>query len=335
MNYTKLGRTGLRVSKVCLGTMTFGKMNDEKESFRILDAALDAGINFIDTSNTYGGGVDRHGKVEEILGRWFTLGGGRREKVVLTTKVYSKMYDEADGPNDENGISAYKIYRSVEKSMKRMRTDYIEIYTQHHVDRSVPYDEIFEAYENLIRQGKICYVGSSNSGARDIVRAHYEAQNRHFLGFVAEQHKYNLFVRLPELEVMPACQELGVAFMPYSPLAGGYLGENALNPKPNTRSAGGNIYSDNLGVFNQGKNREQLLEFEKLCKEIGALQSDVALAWLLQNPLVTCPVVGPRTWEQFQGVLRAMELKLDEDVLKKLDEIFPGPGGSAPEAYAW
>ncbi len=335
MEYVKLGNTGLKVSNLCLGTMTMGSMNDEKEAFRILDAALDSGITFFDTSNHYGGGVGHRGRVETIMGKWFAQNPGKREKVVLNTKSYYTMEDESDGPNDAFGMSAYKIYRSFERSLKRLNTDHVEMYMLHHAVDDANWDELWGAYENLVNQGKTYYVASSNHGARHIVKAYYEAKKRNFLGFVAEEHKYNLFCRLPELEVIPACNDLGIAFMAYAPLAGGYLGENALNPKPHTRSAGGTIYTPSMGDYSVGPYREQLIAFDKLCKELGAVQSDVAQAWILNNPAVTISIIGPRTEEQLMKSVQASEMKLDEDTKKRLDEIFPGPGGAAPEAYSW
>ncbi|WP_151734585.1 aldo/keto reductase ['Paenibacillus yunnanensis' Narsing Rao et al. 2020] len=324
MKYTYLGKSGLKVSRLCLGTMNFGPETEEREAFKIMDAALEAGINFFDTANVYGG-EEHRGHTEEIIGRWFSQGGGRREKTVLATKVYSDMYDELDGPNSARGLSAYKIRRHAEGSLRRLQTDHIELYQMHHVDRNVSWDELWGAFENLVSQGKVGYIGSSNFAGWHIARAQGEAKARNFLGLVSEQHLYNLLERTPELEVLPAAAELGLGVIPWSPLAGGLLGRNAL-AKSGVRSA----RSAKLE-----RHRPQLEQFSALCRELGEHEDQVALAWLLANPAVTAPIIGPRTLEQFEDSLRVTEIELDEETLKKLDEIFPGPGRPAPEAYAW
>ncbi|WP_342561698.1 aldo/keto reductase [Paenibacillus sp. FSL R7-0345] len=324
MKYSYLGKSGLKVSQLCLGTMNFGPETEEKDAFRIMDAALDAGINFFDTANVYGG-QERRGWTEEIIGRWFKQGGGRREKVVLATKVYGDMFDELDGPNSGSGLSAYKIRRHLDGSLKRLQTDHIELYQMHHVDRNVSWDELWGAFENAIAQGKIDYIGSSNFAGWHIAAAQAQAKARNFLGLVSEQHLYNLLERTPELEVLPASQELGLGVIPWSPLAGGLLGRNAL-AKSGVRSA----RSAKLE-----QNRSKLEQFSALCRELGEHEDQVALAWVLANPAVTAPIIGPRTIEQFEDSLRVTEIELDGETLKKLDEIFPGPGRPAPEAYAW
>lgn len=324
MKYSYLGKSGVKVSQLCLGTMNFGPETEEKDAFRIMDAALDAGINFFDTANVYGG-QERRGWTEEIIGRWFKQGDGRREKVVLATKVYGDMYDGYDGPNSGSGLSAYKIRRHLEGSLKRLQTDHIELYQMHHIDRNVSWDELWGAFEILVSQGKVDYIGSSNFAGWHIAAAQAQAKARHFLGLVSEQHLYNLLERTPELEVLPASQELGLGVIPWSPLASGLLGRNAL-AKTGVRSA----RSSKLE-----QHRSQLEQFSALCKELGEHEDQVALAWVLSNPAVTAPIIGPRTIEQFEDSLRVTEIVLDEETLKKLDEIFPGPGRPAPEAYAW
>jgi aryl-alcohol dehydrogenase-like predicted oxidoreductase len=328
MKYTYLGRTGLKVSRLCLGTMNFGPRTDEKESFSIMDRALDAGVNFFDTANVYGGS-DHCGWTEEILGRWFAQGGNRREKVVLATKVYGKMQDKNDGPNDERGLSAYKIRRHIEGSLRRLKTDYVELYQMHHIERHATWDEIWGAFEALVNQGKAYYIGASNFGARHLAYAQAAAEKRNFLGLVSEQHKYNLACRLPELELLPTAQELGLGVIPWSPLGGGLLSGNVLKPVQGSERAA--QAAQNLS----DTQRTQLEAYSKLCAEIGESESNVALAWLLHNPAVTAPIIGPRTLEQFENTLKVVEIELAEETLKKLDAIFPGPGGYAPEAYAW
>ena len=330
MKYTYLGRTGMKVSRLCLGTMNFGPRTSEKEAFAMMDRALDAGITFFDTANVYGRSSGGHaGWTEEIIGRWFQLGGGRREKVVLATKVYGGMEDNTDGPNDERGLSAYKIRRHIEGSLKRLQTDHIELYQMHHVERHATWDELWGAFEALVNQGKAHYIGSSNFGARHLAYAQAAAERRNFLGLVCEQHKYHLMCRLPELEVLPAARELGLGVIPWSPLGGGLLSGHALTPEAGSRRA-----AQAASELTESQ-RVQLAAYAKLCADIGESESNVALAWLLHNPAVTAPIIGPRTMEQLDGALRAVEIKLPKDVLKKLDEIFPGPGGEAPEAYAW
>lgn len=326
MEYTRLGRSGLKVSRLCLGTVNFGTVTDESEAFRIMDAALDAGINFFDTANHYPDFVNC-GRTEEFIGRWFAQGGGRREKVVLATKVSQPMCDPLDGPNDEPGLSKYIIRRHVEGSLRRLQTDHIELYQMHHVDRDALWEEIWEAFEVLVSQGKIGYVGSSNFPGWCLALAQAAAKERHFMGLVSEQHKYNLLCRLPELEVLPAARALGIGVLAYSPMAGGLLGGKALNPEAGSRSAQSQSAVD--------AHRDKLVAFAELCKELGEGEATVALAWILASPALTSVVIGPRTCEQVGSALRAAELKLDDSTMAKLNDIFPGPGGAAPEAYAW
>lgn len=323
MEYTHLGRTGLKVSRLCLGTMNFGPYTSEADSFAIMDRALDLGVNFFDTANVYGWQLGK-GITETIIGRWFAQGGGRRERVVLATKVYGRM---GEGPNDRR-LSAYHIRQAVEGSLRRLQTDHIDLYQMHHVDRETPWEEIWQAMEVLVQQGKIIYVGSSNFAALHIALAQCAAEKRHFMGLVSEQSLYNLSARMIELEVIPACRTFGLGLIPYSPLAGGMLAGVLQNQSAGRRT------SENTQKQIE-KHRLQLQAYENLCQEIGEKPADVALAWLLHNPVVTAPIIGPRTMEQLEHSLRALELKLSEDVLQKLDEIWPGPGGEAPEAYAW
>jgi len=324
MEYTTLGRTGLKVSRLCLGTMNFGVGTEEKDAFAIMDAALDAGINFFDTANIYGWG-ENSGRTEEILGRWFAQGGGRRERTVLATKAYGDMHDSHDGPNSQAGLSAYKIRRHLEGSLTRLQTDHIELYQMHHIDRSVRWDELWGSFETAVAQGKIGYVGSSNFAGWDLAVAQGEAKARSFLGLVSEQHKYNLLTRLPELEVLPAAKALGIGVIPWSPLDGGLLSGNIRRGEAGQRS----------GDKRWEKHKDQLEQYGRLCDELGETEDLVSLAWLLHQPAVTAPIIGVRTLEQFERSLRAVELKLDESVLQRIDEIFPGPGGEAPNAYAW
>jgi len=326
MQYTYLGRSGLKVSRLCLGTMNFGPETSEAEAFQIMDAALDAGINFFDTANVYGG-KDHRGRTEEIIGRWFAQGGGRRERVVLATKVYGTMDDPHDGPNTAGGLSAYKIRRHLEGSLRRLQTDHIELYQMHHVDRNVSWDELWEAFQVQVYQGKISYVGASNFAGWHLVKAQAAAKQRNFLGLISEQHKYSLLCRLPELEVLPAAQDLGIGVIAWSPLDGGLLGGNALKPGAGARSS--------RNAERVEKHRPQLEAFSALCRDLGESEANVALAWTLKHPAMTGPIIGPRTLQQLQETLRAVEIDLDAAAMARLQEIFPGPGRPAPEAYAW
>lgn len=323
MEYVHLGRTGLKVSRLCLGTMNFGPQTSEAESFRIMDSALERGINFFDTANVYGW-KKGEGWTEQIVGRWLAQGGGRREKVVLATKVYGTM---GDWPN-QSRLSALHIIRACEESLKRLKTDAIDLYQMHHIDRASPWDEVWQAMETLVRQGKVIYVGSSNFAGWHIAQASEAARSRHFLGLVSEQSLYNLIDRTVELEVIPACKAYGLGFIPWSPLKGGVLG-GVLKKQADGRR------SSDLAQKTMAKHGDALATYEALCDRIGVPPGDVALAWLLTNPAVTAPIVGPRTMEQLDGALRALDQKLDDAVLKELEGIFPGPGGAAPEAYAW
>jgi len=320
MELRRLGRTALRVSELCLGTMNFGPLTTQDDSFVIMDRALDLGINFFDTANRYGG-PKGPGTTETIIGNWLAQGGGRREKVVLATKVYGPM---SDWPND-GGLSARHIKDACEASLERLQTDHIDLYQMHHVDRNAPWDEIWQAMEKLVDDGKVIYVGSSNFAGWHIAQANEAAARRNFLGLVSEQSLYNLASRQVEMEVLPACRHYGLGVIPWSPLAGGLLGGTKSDDTARRKNA--NPRYESL--------RPQIDDWEKLCAELGEEPAAVALAWLLQRREVTAPIIGPRTLQQLEGAsLRATEIELEDDFLKKVNEIFPGPG-KAPEAYAW
>jgi len=323
MHYTRLGRTGLKVSRLCLGTMNFGPHTTENDSHAIMDRALEHGINFFDTANVYGWKTGE-GITEQIIGRWFAKGGGRREKTVIATKVYGKM---GDWPN-ESGLSALHIRRACEESLKRMQTDHIDLYQMHHIHRDTPWEEIWQAMEQLVREGKVIYIGSSNFAGWHIATANQEAAKRNFTGLVSEQCLYNLNARTVELEVLPACESYGLGVIPWSPLASGILA-GALKKAAEGRRAEPGVQA------RIDENRDKLERYEALCEELGEHPADVALAWLLSRPVVTAPIIGPRTMEQLDDSLRALEIELSSETLAKLDEIFPGPGGPGPEAWAW
>jgi aryl-alcohol dehydrogenase-like predicted oxidoreductase len=326
----RLGKHGVKVSNICLGTMNFGWHTSEEDSFAIMDRALELGINFFDTADVYGW-AGEHGLTEEIIGRWLAQGGGRRDAVVLATKVYNPVTRQANLPevnSDGRMLSAYKIRKHCEGSLQRLQTEWIDIYQMHHIDRECPWDETWQAFDALVKQGKVVYVGSSNFAGWHIATACQEAAKRGMMGLVSEQSIYHLDNRHIELEVIPACREYGLGLIPWSPLAGGMLG-GALEKQKNGRRWGED-YEQRIE-----EKRQQLQQYEALCREIGHPPGEVAIAWLLHNPVVTAPIIGPRTLEQLESAVRAASIKLDQETLDKLDEIFPGPGGEAPEAYSW
>ena len=323
MEYIHLGRTGLIVSRLCLGTLAFGPEAPEYDSHTIMDRAHEHGINFVDTSDVYGW-QDGKDWAEHIIGRWFAQGGGRRERTVLATKVYQPL---SDWPNDGR-LSALHIRRACDASLTRLQTDYIDLYQMHHVDRDTPWEEIWEAMEVLRTQGKILYVGSSNFAGWHIAQAQEAAKARHFLGLVSEQSKYNLVTRDIEREVLPAAREYGLGVMTWSPLQRGLLGGILAMERE------GGLRGNRVSHESLEEHRSKLVRYEDLCAELDAPPAHVALAWLLSRPGVTCPIIGPVSVDQLDNAVRSLELRLDEEVLAQLDEIFPGYR-TAPEDYAW
>jgi aryl-alcohol dehydrogenase-like predicted oxidoreductase len=303
--------------------MNFGWHTLEQDCFAMMDKALEMGINFFDTANVYGW-KKGEGITEQIIGRWLAQGGGRRNRIVLATKVYNEM---GDGPNDSR-LSAYHIRKACEGSLRRLQTDVIDLYQMHHIDRSTPWEEIWQAMEQLVREGKVLYIGSSNFAGWHIARAQSEAQKRLFMGLVSEQSLYNLATRTIELEVIPACREYGLGLIPWSPMEGGLLSGALQKAKEGRRS-------EEHTMKLVEKHRSKLEKYEPLCDGIGEKPANVALAWLLSNPAVTAPIIGPRNMQQLTEAAHALEVKLSPEILKKLDETWPGPGGEAPEAYAW
>jgi aryl-alcohol dehydrogenase-like predicted oxidoreductase len=334
MKYSKLGRSNLSVSRICLGTMHFGGIAPEDEAFKIMDKALELGINFFDTANVYGGAAGT-GATEEIIGRWFKQGGGRREKVVLATKVYGDMVRGQPVPNEERGISAYKVRSHAAASLRRLQTDHINLYQVHHIDRRISGEEFWGMFERLVDKGDVLYMGTSNFPGWGLAKFQMQALHRGFMGFVSEQTQYNLLNRMPELEVIPAARDFGIGILPYMPLAGGLL--------TGKRKAveGSRTYNvEREYNLNLSENR-QFEDFSKLCREIGEKESTVAIAWTLANPAVSSAIVGVRTLEHLDGIERAAELQLAQSTMDRLDEIFninrgrPLQRGEAPEAYAW
>ncbi|MFJ2771852.1 aldo/keto reductase [Streptomyces sp. NPDC087300] len=330
MKYTQLGRTGLKVSRLTLGTMNFGPLTNEPDSHSLMDAALDAGVNYFDTANVYGQGAGK-GRTEEIIGTWFAQGGERRDKVVLATKVYGNMAAEGETvwPNHDL-LSAVNIRRAVEASLKRLQTDHIDIYQFHHIDRNTPFDEIWQAVDVLVQQGKILYAGSSNFPGYKIAQANETARRRGSYGLVSEQCLYNLAARDAEMEVIPASQEYGLGVIPWSPLHGGLLGGVLKKQDQGARRTGGRAAAE----LAKPEVRARITAYEELLDKHGLEPGEAALAWLLTRPGVTAPIVGPRTADQLASALRAVDLELSPELLDGLDEIFPGPGPS-PESFAW
>jgi aryl-alcohol dehydrogenase-like predicted oxidoreductase len=315
---TQLGRTGLKVSRLCLGTMNFGPRTSEADAQVIMARALDEGISFFDTADIYG----PNGLTEEIVGRWLAQ-DGRRDQVVLATKLYRPM---GPGPND-GGLSARHIVRACDTSLRRLQTDWIDVYQMHHVERTTPWEEIWQAMDVLVAQGKVIYVGSSNFAGWHITRAQEVARSRNSFGLVCEQSLYNLMSRAVEQEVLPACQYYGIGVIPWSPLNRGVLGGILKG-----QSAGRRASDEAREIL--AAQHTQVVQWENFCAEFGAEPAQIAMAWLLHQPAVTAPIIGPGTLAQLQTALRALELTLDHAALARLDQIWPGPG-PAPESYAW
>ena len=329
MQYRHLGRTGLLVSPLCLGTMNFGDLTDKETAFSIMDYAFDQGINFVDTADVYGGPQRPdiplgYGISEEIVGEWLQK-SGKRDEVVLATKVYQPMIA---GPNGGR-LSAYHIRKACEDSLRRLKTDHIDLYQMHHFDRATPWEEIWQAMQILVEQGKVLYVGSCNFPGWGIAAAQGEAKARHFMGLVSEQSRYSLACRHIELEVIPSCRYLGMGLLTYSPLDGGLLAGILKKSQK-----GGRREKPSLPIRDD-KFYSRIEAYEAFCDQAGLNPADVALAWVLHNPAVTSSIVGPRTLEHLKGSMKALDLTLTPEMLAELDRIFPGPGGEAPEAYAW
>jgi aryl-alcohol dehydrogenase-like predicted oxidoreductase len=302
--------------------MNFGPETSEEDAHAIMDRAHIEGLDFFDTANVYGQGAGK-GRTEEILGTWFAQGDGRRERTVLATKVYGGM---SDWPNDRF-LSARNIVRACDASLRRLQTDWIDLYQFHHVDLSTPWEEIWQACETLVAQGKVLYIGSSNHAGWQLAAGSEAARARHFTGLVSEQSIYNLLVRDIELEVIPAAEHYGIGIIPWSPLQGGLLAgvlaEQDGSRRHSERARG-----------RMEELRPTLQAYEDTCRDWGLAPADVGLAWLLHQPAVTAPIIGPRTMEQFTGSLAAATITLEQAQLDRLDELFPGKQ-PAPVQYAW
>ncbi len=323
MDYVKLGKTGALISRMCLGTMNFGMVTDKEEAFKIMDVALDRGINFIDTSNSYGG-YNTRGLSEKIIGGWFEK-RKTRNRVILADKVYHISEKSFYDPNDEKGLSAYKIRRHIEESLLRLGTDRIELYQMHHTVQEVDWNEIWREMNRLYYDGRIIYVGSSNFSAYDIAVCNGVAkENGNTLGLVSEQHRYNLLCRLPELEIIPACRKAEMSLLVWGPLSAGRLGNEPFNRNEKTRSS--------HNEFDQ-ITKDKVNQYTLFCESVGILPAEMALAWILANHNVGSVIIGPRNVEQLESCLKAIEIDI-HDYMPELNKIFPGYN-EAPEEYAW
>lgn len=309
MKYRNLGRSGLKVSEICLGTMTFGHTTDEPEAAKILDTALDAGINFLDTANTY-----CEGRSETMLGQ---LLKDRREQLVLATKFFNPT---GSGPNDSGGSRLHTM-RAVEDSLKRLQTDYIDVYYIHHVDAETPLDETLRALDDLVRQGKVRYIACSNYEAWRLMEALWISDSKGLERFICYQPQYNLVVRDIERELIPVCQLKELGAVVWGPIAGGFLtgkyqpGERVVK---GTRSEEGWVFMNRLFAANADETLTVLLN---AAKELDCSPSALAIRWVLEQPGITSAIVGARTAEQFRDSLQATALSAPDETLRQLTEV--------------
>ncbi len=315
MNYNNLGRTGLRVSELCLGSMQFGWTADENLSYKILNAAFEAGINFIDTADIYSRWVEGNpgGIAETIIGRWIKKYNIPRHQVVIATKVRGRM---GDGPNDE-GLSRGHIMLAVEASLRRLNTEYIDLYQTHWYDANTPVEETLSAFSDLVHQGKVRYLGCSNYPAWRLMEAIWTARSGELIRYDTLQPHYSLVNRAEfERDLAEVCRSYGLGVLPYSPLGGGFLsGKYRKGNLTESKRAGG------VQKYFNDRNWGLLDSIMKIGAERGGLSaSQVSLAWLLSNPLVTSPIIGPRTIEQLQDNLGAAGLRLLPDEMEILDQ---------------
>jgi aryl-alcohol dehydrogenase-like predicted oxidoreductase len=319
MQHVRFGRTGLQVSRLCLGTMTFGLQCDEKTSFAILDAAASHGITFLDTADAYplGDKLENMGRTEEILGKWLR---GRREQFVVATKCSGKV-----GPAAWNqGTSRKHVMRAIDDSLRRLGTDYVDLYQVHHFDANTPVDETVEAFDAVVKAGKARYVGVSNYHAYRVARALGRSEALGLAKLVSVQPRYNLLFRQIERELLPFCAEEGLAVIPYNPLAGGLLTgkhRRAAPPPEGTRFTLGAAAKTYTERYWQEREFDTVDAFVKLAKESGLEPATLALAWVLANPAITAPLIGASRPEQLKANVAAAELKLDAALKAKLDEL--------------
>jgi len=324
--YSRLGRTGLEISRLAVGTVNFGGRVEDREAHELLDHALDRGINFVDTANMYGWRVYK-GHTEEVIGNWLAAAPGRRDDVVLATKVGNEM-----GPGrNESGLSARHVVAACEASLRRLQTEWIDLYQMHRVDPAVCWDEVWQAMETLIGQGKVRYVGSSNFAGWNLAAAQEAAIRRNALGLASEQCVYNLITRHAELEVIPAARAYGIGVLVWSPLHSGLLGGVLRKLREGTavKSAQGRA------AVALGMHHDTIAAYERFCADAGRDPAQVGLAWVASRPGVTAVITGPRTVEHVDAAIAALETGLADDELARLDELFPaiGLGGHGPEAW--
>jgi len=322
MDYRTLGRTGVQVSPLCLGCMNFGDDADEEASFAIIDQALAAGVNFLDTADVYGRGAS-----ETIVGKALAR-DGKRDRVFLATKGYNKM-DDAD-PNAW-GSHRFHLVKACEDSLRRLGTDHIDLYQIHRPKSSIPIDETLRALDDLVHAGKVRYIGTSTFAAWQLVESLWASKELHLNRFVCEQPPYNLLDRRIERELLPFCRTYGVGVIPWAPIAGGLLsGKYRLGQ---TRPVGARYEK---GAFNSRDNDDALAALEKylpFCEGRGVAPAQMALAWCLAQPGVTSPIVGPRTAEQMGDYVKALEITVTDEDAQALDAIFP-PGTHVSNYYA-
>ncbi len=312
MKYACMGRANVTVSRICLGTMHFAVHADKDEAFRIMDRALEMGINFFDTANVYGRAAG-FGATETIIGEWLKQGGGRRDRIVLATKVYGSTGKTA-GPNEGAGISLYKVRKQVEDSLRRLATDRIDLYQVHHIDRRISGEEFWGTFEQLQRKGDVIYAGTSNFPGWGLAKYQMIAQQRGNLGIVSEQSMYNLLCRYPELEVIPAARDLGIGVLPYMPLAGGLLTGKSRSEQGSRTAEVEKEYGMPIG------GNRQLEDFARICRELGEKEHIVAIAWVLANPGVYSTIVGIRSVQAPRGAgarRRARALRRDHEPARR------------------
>ena len=320
MEHVRFGRTGLRVSKLCLGTMTFGFQCDDETSFAIMDTAHDAGISFFDTADIYpiGGPVDTIGRTEELVGRWMAE-RGRREDIVLATKCFGRS-----GPNVwDQGNSRKNIMRAIDRSLERLGTDYVDLYQIHFFDRHTPIDETLLTMDDLVRSGKVRYVGCSNTMAYQLARSIGRSEALGISRFESVQPRYNLLFRENERELFPLCAEDDVAVIPYNPLAGGLLTGKHKQGAPTegtrfTLGGAGEMYSER---YWQDRMFASVEDLRAVAEDAGVPMTTMAIQWVLANPVITAPIIGASRPEQLAASVAAAESPIDDGVKERLDEL--------------
>ena len=320
MEHVRFGRTGLRVSKLCLGTMTFGFQCDDETSFAIMDAAYDAGISFFDTADVYpiGGPVETIGRTEELIGRWMAR-HGRRDDIVLATKCFFRT-----GPNAwDQGNSRKNIMRAIDRSLERLGTDYVDLYQIHFYDPNTPIDETLQAMDDLVRSGKVRYVGCSNTMAYQLARAIGRSEALGISRFESVQPRYNLLFRENERELFRLCEEDDVAVIPYNPLAGGLLTGKHKQGAPTegtrfTLGGAGEMYSER---YWQDQMFASVEDLRAVAEDAGVPMTTMAIQWVLANPVITAPIIGASRPEQLAASVAAVESPIDDDVKARLDDL--------------